>query len=131
MNKKLEALMERVGTWPEEVQDEAAHALAAIEEKHIGIRRPLTPEEEAKLAALRETINVPSSAVAATRTKKWRPASLRALMLGSANGMPHSGKTPQRSRQDRPRFHCGIYRRPERKPRGCRTICARASWKVP
>ena len=57
MNKKLEALMERVGTWPEEVQDEAAHALAAIEQKHIGVRRPLTPEEEAKLAALRETIN--------------------------------------------------------------------------
>jgi hypothetical protein len=57
MNKKLEALIERLGTWPEEVQDEAAEALAAIEENHLGVRRPLTPEEEAKLAALRETIN--------------------------------------------------------------------------
>jgi hypothetical protein len=55
MNKKLEALMERVSTWPEDVQDEAADALAAIEEKHLG-ERALTPEEEAKLAALRETI---------------------------------------------------------------------------
>jgi uncharacterized protein YcaQ len=55
MNKKLEALMERVSTWPEAVQDEAAEVLAAIEEKHLG-SRPLTPEEEAKLAALRETI---------------------------------------------------------------------------
>ena len=55
MNKKLEALMERASTWPEAVQDEAADALAAIEQKHLGAR-PLTPEEEAKLAALRETI---------------------------------------------------------------------------
>ena len=55
MNKKLEALMERASTWPEAVQDEAADALAAIEEKHLGAR-PLTPEEEAKLAALRDTV---------------------------------------------------------------------------
>lgn len=57
MNRQLEALLERLATWPEEVQAEAAQALAAIEEKHIGVRRPLTPDEEAKLAALRETIN--------------------------------------------------------------------------
>ena len=55
MNKKLESLLERVPTWPRSAQDEAARALAAIEEEHV--RRPLTPEEEAKLAALRATIN--------------------------------------------------------------------------
>jgi hypothetical protein len=55
MNKRLEAIIDRVLTWPEEAQDEAEQALAAIEEKHL--RPPLTPEEEAKLAALRETIN--------------------------------------------------------------------------
>jgi len=57
MNKQLEALMERASTWPEAAQDEAARALAAIEERHVGVPRALTPEEEAKLAALRETIN--------------------------------------------------------------------------
>jgi len=56
MNKKLEALVEHLGTWPEEMQAEAARALAAIEERHVGIGRPLTSEEQAKLAALRETI---------------------------------------------------------------------------
>jgi hypothetical protein len=57
MNKTLESLIDRVAQWPQEAQDEAARALAAIEEKHVGPPRPLTPEEEAKLAALRETIN--------------------------------------------------------------------------
>jgi hypothetical protein len=57
MNRKLEALIDRVSTWPQDAQEEAAQALAAIEEKHVGVRRPLTPEEEAKLADLRETIN--------------------------------------------------------------------------
>jgi hypothetical protein len=46
-----------VSTWPQDAQEEAAQALAAIEEKHVGVRQPLTPEEEAKLADLRETIN--------------------------------------------------------------------------
>jgi hypothetical protein len=56
MNKRLEAIIDRVLTWPEAAQDEAEQALAAIEEKHHP--RPLTPEEEeAKLAALRQTIN--------------------------------------------------------------------------
>ena len=55
MNKKLESLMERVPTWPEEAQDEAVRALTAIEEQHVS--RRLTPDEEAKLKALRETIN--------------------------------------------------------------------------
>jgi hypothetical protein len=57
MNKKLESIIDRVPTWPQEAQDEAVQALAAIEEKHAGVRRPLTPEDETKLAALRETIN--------------------------------------------------------------------------
>ena len=57
MNRKLEALIDRMPTWPQDAQEEAAQALAAIEEKHAGVRRPLTPEEEAKLADLRETIN--------------------------------------------------------------------------
>jgi hypothetical protein len=57
MDKKLEALIDRISTWPQDAQEEAARALAAIEEKRVGLSRPLTPEEEAKLADLRETIN--------------------------------------------------------------------------
>ena len=57
MNKTLESLIDRIPTWPEEAQDEAVRALAAIERTHVGAR-PLSDEErEAKLAALRETIN--------------------------------------------------------------------------
>jgi hypothetical protein len=55
MNKRLEAIIDRVLTWPEEAQDEAEQALAAIEQKHVP--PTLTPEDETKLAALRETIN--------------------------------------------------------------------------
>lgn len=57
MNKRLESLIVRVPTWPEEAQDEAARALAAIERKHVGAQRLSDEEREAKLAALRETIN--------------------------------------------------------------------------
>jgi hypothetical protein len=57
MNKTLESLIDRVSSWPQEAQDEAALILAAIEERHVGVRRSFTPEEEAKLAALRATIN--------------------------------------------------------------------------
>jgi hypothetical protein len=57
MNKRLESLIDRVPTWPQEAQDEAVRALTEIEEKHVGAPRPFTPEEDAKLAALRETIN--------------------------------------------------------------------------
>jgi hypothetical protein len=57
MNKKLEALIDRVPTWPQEAQDEAVRALAEIEVAYVGPGRPLTPGEEAKLADLRETIN--------------------------------------------------------------------------
>jgi hypothetical protein len=57
MNKRLEALIDRVPTWPQEAQDEAARALADIEATYVPIRQELTPEEEAELADLRETIN--------------------------------------------------------------------------
>jgi hypothetical protein len=57
MNKKLEALIDRVPTWPQEAQDEAVRALAEIEVAYTRPRRALTAEEEAKLSELRETIN--------------------------------------------------------------------------
>ena len=56
MNKRLGPLLDRLPTWPEEAQDWAALALAEIEEK-IRILQSLTPDERAKLAALREMIN--------------------------------------------------------------------------
>ena len=56
MNKRLETLLERIPTWPEEAQNDAVMALSDIEEK-VRILRSLTPEEQAKLAALRETIH--------------------------------------------------------------------------
>jgi len=56
MNKRLESLLERIPTWPQEAQDDAVMVLSDIEEK-IRILRSLTPEEQAKLAALREDIN--------------------------------------------------------------------------
>jgi hypothetical protein len=34
MNKRLEALLQRASTWPQEAQDEAERALRAIEQKH-------------------------------------------------------------------------------------------------
>ena len=57
VNKRLESLIVRVPTWPEEAQDEAVRALAAIERKHVGAQRLSIEEREAKLAALRETVN--------------------------------------------------------------------------
>jgi len=56
MNKRLESLLDRVATWPQEAQDDAAMALADIEEK-VRVLQSLTPEERTKLEALRETIN--------------------------------------------------------------------------
>jgi signal recognition particle GTPase len=56
MNKRLETLLDRLPTWPEEAQDWAAIALAEVEEK-VRILQSLTPEERVKLAALRETVN--------------------------------------------------------------------------
>jgi hypothetical protein len=54
MNKQLESLLQRATAWPEEAQDEAVRALTAIEEKHLA--QTNEPEREAKLQALRETI---------------------------------------------------------------------------
>ena len=55
MNKQLESLLERATAWPEAAQDEAVRALTEIERKYAA---PLTEAEcEAKLAALRDTIN--------------------------------------------------------------------------
>jgi signal recognition particle GTPase len=56
MNKRLESLLDRIPTWPQEAQDDAAMALADIEEK-VRILQQLTPQDRAKLEALRETIN--------------------------------------------------------------------------
>lgn len=56
MNKRVENLLDRIPTWPEEAQDWAAMALAEVEEK-VRILQSLTPEERAKLDALRETVN--------------------------------------------------------------------------
>ena len=56
MNKRLENLIDRIPTWPQEAQDWAASALAEVEEK-VRILQSLTPEERAKLEVLRETID--------------------------------------------------------------------------
>ena len=56
MNKHLETLLDRIASWPQEAQDDAAMALTDIEEK-VRVLRSLTPEQRAKLAALRETVS--------------------------------------------------------------------------
>ncbi len=56
MNKRLESLIDRIPTWPQEAQDWAALALAEVEEK-VRVLQSLTLEDRASLEALRETIN--------------------------------------------------------------------------
>jgi hypothetical protein len=56
MNKRLETLLEHIPTWPEEAQEDAVMVLSDIEEK-IRILRSLSPEDQAKLAALRADID--------------------------------------------------------------------------
>ncbi len=56
MNKRLETLLDRVATWPQEAQDDAAMVLADIEDK-VRVLQSLTPEQRTKLEALRETVN--------------------------------------------------------------------------
>ena len=56
MNKRLESLIERIPTWPEDAQEDAVTVLSDIEEK-IRILRSLSPEDQAKLEALRADIN--------------------------------------------------------------------------
>ena len=57
MNKKLESIIDRVFTWPEEAQVEALRALTAIEERHVRVQPAIDDEDERKLSVLRETIN--------------------------------------------------------------------------
>jgi hypothetical protein len=56
MNKRLAALLERIPTWPQDAQEDAVMVLSDIEEK-IRLLRSLSPEDQAKLAALRQDIN--------------------------------------------------------------------------
>jgi hypothetical protein len=56
MNKRLETLLERIPTWPEEAQEDAVMVLSDIEEK-IRILRSLSPEDQAKLSVLRADID--------------------------------------------------------------------------
>jgi len=56
MNKRLQTLLDRIPTWPEEAQNDAVMVLSDIEEK-IRILRSLTPQEQAKLKALRADID--------------------------------------------------------------------------
>ena len=56
MNKRLESLIDRIATWPQEAQDDAAMALADIEDK-VRVLQSLTPEQRTKLEALRQTVN--------------------------------------------------------------------------
>ena len=46
MNKRLEALLDRVSTWPEEAQAELVEQIIAIEAKHLGAYR-LSDDERA------------------------------------------------------------------------------------
>ena len=56
MKKRLETLIDRIPTWPQEAQDWAALALAEVEEK-VRVLQSLTSEQRTKLEALREIIN--------------------------------------------------------------------------
>jgi hypothetical protein len=55
MNKQLEELLERVAHWPEGAQEDAAVALKDIEER-LAWERKLSPEDQSKLAVLREMV---------------------------------------------------------------------------
>lgn len=56
MNKRLEDLLERVAGWPPDAQEEAASVLADIEGRIVEPGE-LSPEDQAKLKALREMID--------------------------------------------------------------------------
>jgi hypothetical protein len=56
MNKRLETLLDRIATWPQEAQDDAAMALADIEDK-VRVLQSLTPEQRTKLEGLRAIID--------------------------------------------------------------------------
>ncbi len=46
MNKRLETLLDRVSTWPEEAQEELLQHVIDIEAKHVGVYR-LNDDERA------------------------------------------------------------------------------------
>ena len=43
----IDGLIERIGTWPEELQEEAVRSLLALEARHIGAYRLSDDEREA------------------------------------------------------------------------------------
>ena len=51
----IDALIERVASWPEAAQEEAVNSLLAIEAKHLGKYRTTPEERAAILRALAET----------------------------------------------------------------------------
>ncbi len=55
MSKKLEAILERAGTWPEEVQEEAAETLLSLEQGLVS-GYALTPEDKEALARSAEDV---------------------------------------------------------------------------
>jgi hypothetical protein len=55
MNRKLKEILERAGTWPEEVQDEAVATLLSIERSYVG-NYELTAEDRAALARSAEDV---------------------------------------------------------------------------
>jgi hypothetical protein len=55
MSKKLEQVLERAKTWPEEVQEEAAETLLSIE-KGLVDGYALTPEDKLALAKSAEDV---------------------------------------------------------------------------
>jgi predicted transcriptional regulator len=54
MNKKLEALLERASTWPEEAQAELMQTIVDIETKHFGVYQLDESERSAVQRGLRE-----------------------------------------------------------------------------
>ena len=96
-SEALKEAMRRAKTWPEEAQEDAVMVLSDIEEK-MRILSSLSPEDQAKLAALRADID-----------PKGR--------LSQADVRPDSGQTAQPSartshgqsnRKDNPRLATGL-----------------------
>jgi len=57
MNERIlviDALLERVASWPPEAQEEAVNSLLAIEARHVGVYRTSPGEREAILRGLAE-----------------------------------------------------------------------------
>ncbi len=50
----IDALIERVSSWPEQAQEEAVESLLSIEARHVGTYRPSREERAAILQGLAE-----------------------------------------------------------------------------